>query len=147
MADFTIVPMGTEHLDAVALLEQLCFPHPWSRASLEEVLKNPCACFFAAEIDGKTAGYAGMHCASGECYVDNIAVFPEYRRVGAASALLHALIGYAKQESCEFISLEVRPSNRAARTLYESFGFQQEGLRKRFYSSPVEDALILTLHL
>lgn len=145
MAEILIVPMGPEHLDAAALLEQLCFSHPWSKSALEETLKNPCAYFFAAEWEGKTAGYAGMHCACGECYIDNIAVFPEYRRKGVASALLRSLIDCAKSENSEFLSLEVRPSNHGAIALYESFGFRREGVRKRFYSSPTEDALIMTL--
>ncbi len=147
MEEIKIVPMGPQHLDEAAVLERICFSQPWSRSALEESMNNPCSLFLAAEIDGAFAGYAGMHCACGECYIDNVSVFPQHRRKGAGSALLRGLIEYARGEGDEFISLEVRPSNRAAITLYESFGFRQVGVRKRYYSLPTEDALILTLPL
>ena len=45
------------------------------------------------------------------------------------------------------ISLEVRPSNTAAISLYKKLGFEEIGLRRGFYREPKEDALILNLDL
>ena len=60
------------------------------------------------------------------------------------SILLCALIAEALRQDAEFISLEVRPSNRAAVALYTKLGFLEEGRRRNFYTDPTEDALILT---
>ena len=55
-----------------------------------------------------------------------------------------ALIQEAQRQEAEFISLEVRPSNRAAVALYTKLGFAEEGRRKNYYTDPTEDALLLT---
>ena len=145
MSEIEIVPMERRHLDAAAELERLCFSQPWSRQGLEEELENPLAFFYVALLDGKTAGYAGMHCVAGEAYAANIAVFPECRRRGVGRALAQKLAESARSEGCSFLSLEARVSNESAVSLYRGLGFQEEGRRKRFYTSPQEDAVILTL--
>ncbi len=139
-----IVPMTKEHTADLAELERLCFSRPWSREALEAELNVPGAVFLVARQGGRVAGYAGMHCAADQCYMDNVAVFPEFRRQGVASALLTALEEAAKKRGGEFLSLEVRPSNGEAVRLYSRLGFREEGRRKGFYTAPVEDALILT---
>lgn len=139
-----IVRMAKEHIAPLTELESLCFSRPWSRAALEEELENPSAVFLVALEQEQVLGYAGMHCAWGECYVDNVAVFPGSRRQGAASALLAALEQAAVERGGEFLSLEVRPSNEAAVSLYRKLGFREEGRRKGFYADPPEDGLILT---
>ena len=148
-----ILPMTKEHTGTLAELERLCFSRPWSEEALLAELTNPVAAFFTA-VEGERKGeailgeailgYAGMHCASGECYLDNLAVFPQYRRQGAAKALLRALEEEAKRREGEFLSLEVRASNESAIALYRSMGFQEVGRRKFFYSDPREDGLIFT---
>lgn len=140
-----IVPMAERHLKKLSELERLCFSEPWTEAGLRAELSEPAAVFLAAELCGETAGYAGMHCVCGECYVDNIAVFPSFRRRGVGRALTEALIARARERNAEFFSLEVRTSNAPAVALYESLGLRQAGRRKNFYRSPPEDALILTL--
>lgn len=142
-----VIPMAPEHLDALAALERACFPRPWSREALEEELHNPAACFLVAVEGDRVLGYGGMHCAAGECYVDNIAVDPACRRQGVGTALVTALREAARARGGEFLSLEVRPSNTGAVALYTGLGFQSVGRRKNFYTQPVEDALLLTLGL
>ncbi len=145
MSGLRIVPMQEHHLDALAKLEKACFSTPWTRAGLAEELENPAAVFAVAEQNGVTAGYAGMTCVLDECYVDNVAVFPQYRRRGIARALMEHLIQAAKARNSSFLTLEVRASNTGAIQLYKALGFRQEGLRRSFYRLPPEDALILTL--
>lgn len=139
-----IVKMGAAHTEALARLEKLCFSSPWSREALLEELENPNAYFCVALLEGRVAGYAGMQCACGECYVVNVAVFPECRRRGAATALLSALEQEARRQGGEFLSLEVRASNCEAIRLYTKLGFEEAGRRKNFYSDPKEDGLIMT---
>ncbi len=139
--------MEERHLDDLARLERLCFSRPWSRQALKEELTNPAACFLVGEEAGEMLGYAGMHCAAGECYVDNVAVFPEARRQGVGRKLMEALLQAAAARGGEFLSLEVRPSNLEALALYRGLGFREVGRRRRFYDDPVEDGLLLTKDL
>lgn len=93
------------------------------------------------------AGYLGMHHVLDEGYIANVAVFPNYRRQGVASALLRHLVEYARSQALSFLSLEVRMSNFAAISLYDAFGFEKVGKRPGFYLDPPEDAWIMTLYL
>ncbi len=136
--------MSEEHLDALAELERICFSQPWSRESLAEELENDSAYFFVAETDGEVSGYAGFIITAGQSYITNVAVSPKYRRMGIATMLFERLFNIAEKYGLEFISLEVRPTNTAAVSLYSSLGFEEIGLRKNFYRNPTEDALIMT---
>ena len=83
----------------------------------------------------------------GEVYIDNIAVFYNYRGFGIGTALLKHLINVSKDENCDFLTLEVRVSNKPARKLYEKLGFKEVGVRKNFYDQPREDGIIYTKFL
>ena len=133
-----------EELDQAAALEAACFSHPWSRRTLEAELQNPTAVFYAACMGGRVAGYAGLHQVLDEGYIDNVAVFPAFRRRGVAGRLVGRLCAHARQEKLQFLTLEVRESNRGALALYQKWGFTQVGRRPRFYDDPQEDALLLT---
>jgi len=75
-----------------------------------------------------------------------VAVHPDYRRHGLGRAVVEALLQYARQNRFFEISLEVRASNRAAITLYETLGFSVCGTRRSFYQKPTEDALVMLWH-
>ena len=139
-----IVEMDAEHIEQLAELEQISFGEPWSVEGLLEELSNPTAVFRVALVDGQVAGYVGMHHIVDEGYITNNAVFPQYRRQGVATKLMKTLMKYAKDNEMSMLSLEVRPSNEAARKLYEDLGFSEEGRRKGFYRDPAEDGLIMT---
>lgn len=145
-----ICPMEERHIKELARLEALCFSAPWSEEGLGAELQSETAVFFVAEKEKEkkkeVLGYAGMHTVLGECYIDNIAVFPQYRGMGVGRMLTESLISWGKEHDALFITLEARSSNSAALGLYGSLGFQEVGRRKGFYSRPREDALILTLY-
>ena len=148
--NYKLVPMDKSHLQGIADIEKQCFSTPWTVPMLEEELDNLCACFIVAEgEDGSVLGYAGLHVAVDEGYIDNIAVREEYRRQGVGEALLgEALLGAFirfGREKLAFLTLEVRPSNEPAIRFYMKHGFAQVGRRKNFYSAPREDALLMTL--
>ena len=138
-----IVPMMQSHLDEIAELEQVCFSMPWSRSALNDELVNEFAVYFVAEDDaGKVAGYAGMHTMFDEAYITNVAVRPDMRRQGIATALLRRLESIAKMSEVTRMLLEVRESNDAARSAYEKQGFRPIAVRPRYYIKPTEDAII-----
>jgi len=142
---YEIVPMDRSHISQIAALERECFSQPWSEQLLEDALFDPQASFIVAEDgeEGNVLGYAGLHAVLDEGYIDNIAVIPDARRHGVASALLDVFCRFGAAKLA-FLTLEVRASNAAAIGLYEKYGFRQEGLRPDFYQQPKEDALIMT---
>ena len=144
MKAITIVSLNEAHLRSLAELESLCFPDPWSEASLREELTNPCARFLVALCEGEIAGYLGCHHLADEGFITNVAVFPAWRRRGVARALLRAAQTQAR--SLTRLSLEVRVSNTAAIALYESLGFVPDGIRPRFYAHPTEDAALYSYY-
>ena len=138
--DVTVEKMNESHLDDVAEIENACFAHPWSRKDLEAQLSIDTSHFIVASLNGRAVGYMGLQIFSGEGYVTNVAVLPEYRRRGIAEALVTAQM----KNDMRFISLEVRKSNAAAIALYEKMGYKNIGIRKKFYEKPVEDAVIMS---
>ena len=140
-----IVPMTADHLDEVAELERICFSTPWSRNMLAEELDNYLSAFLVALDDsGAVVGYAGLQSVLDEGYITNVAVRPECRRQGVASALLQVFLDFAKGHGLAFLTLEVRASNYDAIALYGSRGFRSVGRRKNYYEHPREDAIIMT---
>ena len=144
--DVRIVPMTHEHLDEVAALERVCFSAPWSRNMLAEELDNACSAYLVAvdKEDGSVVGYAGLLVVADEGYITNVAVRPESRRGGVASALLDVFVDFAVGSHLAFLTLEVRASNYGAIALYGSRGFRGVGRRPNYYEHPKEDAIIMT---
>lgn len=147
MKNCTIAPLREEHILEIARLEAVCFSSSRTEEALLAELTNDTAVFFVALCENKVAGYAGMHCILDECYIDNIAIFPAYRRQGIAGALLDALEDYARAHGASFLTLEVRVSNMPAIRLYRGKGYQEVGARPNYYNKPREDALLLTKYL
>ncbi|MBR5523852.1 MAG: ribosomal protein S18-alanine N-acetyltransferase [Clostridia bacterium] len=142
-----ILPMEPQHVQSLAQLERACFAAPWSAEGLAEELDNPHAVFRVAEDDaGAVLGYVGMHHLVDEGFVTNVAVDPAARRQGVARGLLAALAAYGVEHGLYRITLEVRVSNTAAISLYESAGYRLDGVRPGFYRNPTEDAAIYSLY-
>lgn len=141
---YEIVPMDRSHIPQIAKLEQACFSTPWSERMLEDALFDTQASFIVAEDEeGHILGYAGLHAILDEGYIDNVAVEPDARKHGVASALLDVFCRFGAA-NLAFLSLEVRASNAPAIGLYEKYGFQKAGMRPGYYQHPREDALIMT---
>ena len=139
-----IVPMSEEYVQQIAEIEKLCFSAPWSEEGIREELSNENSHFLAAVCGEKVLGYIGAQEICGEAYIANVAVHPEYRRMGLGERLISEAAEGAKTRLCEFITLEVRKSNAPAIALYRKEGYNIAGERKNFYSDPVENGLIMT---
>lgn len=140
---YEILPMNADDVSGIALIERECFSSPWTEEGIEEELHNPNAHFLCAKAE-EILGYIGVQEICGEAYITNIAVFSKFRRNGIARELLKAACRGANKRKCEFITLEVRESNSPAISLYESEGFERVGMRKAFYSNPIENGIIYT---
>ena len=89
-------------------------------------------------------GFAGFWMMAGEAHIINIAVQESYRRQGIGELLLISIIDRALELNAQIVTLEVRVSNTAARTLYSNYGFVQVGLRRGYYSDNREDGVLLS---
>ena len=143
--NYTIVPMNTSHIPQVEEIERACFPDPWSKKLLEDLLAEEHALTLAAVAgDGAVLGYVSLSWVLDEGYINNVAVRPDCRRMGIATALLEALRRQGVEKGLSFLTLEVRESNRGARALYAGLGFAEAGQRRGYYLPPKEDAIIMT---
>jgi ribosomal-protein-alanine N-acetyltransferase len=100
-------------------------------------------CFVVRDDDRRIVGYCSFWRVLDELHVNNLAVAPSQRGRGAGTALMLEVLKEAARMGAHRATLEVRRSNEAARRLYERLGFVVAGVRHGYYSSPVEDALIL----
>ena len=135
--------MTEQTVPAVARLEAVCFPDPWSEASVAEELDNPLSLWLVAVENGEVIGYAGSQAVLDAADIMNVAVAPDHRRRGIARLLLLQLEEEMRQRDVASLSLEVRVSNLAAQALYAALGYQEVGRRPNYYRKPREDALIL----
>ena len=127
--DFTIVPITDTHLDQIEALEKICFSDPWSRKTLEDIVASESGVNLAAvDPAGLVLGYISLYRVLDEGYINNVAVRPEARRQGVATALLQELRRQGGELA--FITLEVRESNQGARTLYDGLGYREAGRRR-----------------
>ena len=139
-----ISPMLPEHLDAILAIEQVSFPTPWSRmAFTSELYDNEFAYYFVGLHGTEPIGYAGMWLITDEAHVTNVAVHPVYRHQGVGRLLLMEMFQQALARGCKRITLEVRPSNLVARSLYGQLGFIEAGIRQGYYTDTKEDAIIM----
>jgi len=92
-------------------------------------------------------GYLVARRVDAEWELENIVVSKTARRRGVGTRLLDELITHARAGHATCIFLEVRESNQSARALYRKAGFQETGLRKGYYSTPAEDAILCQLSL
>jgi|PlaIllAssembly_1097288.scaffolds.fasta_scaffold00532_2 ribosomal-protein-alanine N-acetyltransferase len=143
--DYVIEEMSMMDLPGVLEIERLSFPAAWSERMFRDELKSPLSRNFVARraSDLRVAGYINFWIFAGEVHLNNVAVHPELRGKGIGSLLLGHMVMKAKHEDARWLTLEVRPSNRAAIALYEKFGFKVKGIRPRYYTDTLEDAFIM----
>lgn len=135
--------MSKADLEEVYQIEKESFQDPWSKNSFIEAISNKNNIYLVAIVDGLIAGYCGCYGVAGEGYIYNVAVGKNYRRQGIGFRLLQDLIEAAKSRGIESLTLEVRKSNLPAIKLYKKLGFVEAGIRKDFYTKPLEDAIIM----
>lgn len=146
MSGLSIRRMQPEDIDAVLVVENQAFTTPWSRNAFEEEIgNNDLAHYLVLADNGLITGYAGFWLVVDEAHVTNIALSSEYQGRGLGALLLEHLILAAKLAGAVSMTLEVRPSNTAARKLYARRGFTERGIRPNYYADIGEDALIMWL--
>jgi ribosomal-protein-alanine N-acetyltransferase len=130
-------------LNAIDAIERLSYPTPWSRSMFAGELAKPASMCLGAFEGGRLAGYLIISRYVDAWHVMNIAVDPEFRRRGIATALLEKLFELTDDGGRRGYTLEVRVSNEGAIKLYERLGFTGRGIRRGYYTDNREDALIM----
>ncbi|HTU13849.1 MAG TPA: ribosomal protein S18-alanine N-acetyltransferase [Solirubrobacterales bacterium] len=122
-------------------IERRSFSSPWSPGMFVLEMSKDTSVTLAAVIEDRPVGYAVFSRYDAAWHLMNIAVAPEHRRHRIASTLIEGAL--AEIGPAAPVTLEVRPSNRSAIALYETFGFRSYGHRKGYYSDNGEDAIVM----
>lgn len=141
--NISICVMTAADTEAVAAMEESIFNEPWKLRDFEELLDKPDRGCIVAKADNEIAGCVVFHNIAGDVDITNVQVKVEYRGRGIGKHLMTEAMEKARAAGGERFTLEVRKSNLAAISLYESLGFAAEGKRKDFYRNPREDAIIM----
>ncbi len=152
-AKVSIRDATSRDLPRIFEIERLAFPHPWSLDSFRRELALPFSRLMVADADvvrgsdgGPLAGFLCRWLVAEECHILNVAVHPTMRRLGIGGELMSEAIAESKAKNIHLITLEVRRSNLAARTLYRKLNFEERRLRKNYYGLG-EDAIVMELEL
>ena len=129
-----------DELPAIAALERESFTVPWTLAQLIESRSADIVVMKTASVEGTVVGYLCATYILGEAEIQRIAVNPAFRRQGHARTLLES---FFREYSPDVTFLDVRASNIPAQELYKSEDFEICGIRKNYYDSPVEDAVLM----
>ena len=142
----TIEPLeSASDLDAVLAIEEASFTSPWTREMYLAEFENAGVsyCYLARDESRQVLGFCSFWRVLDELHINNLAVAPAHRRRGIGAALLRAVLTEGARLGARRATLEVRRSNDAARYLYERLGFATAGVRRAYYTNPIEDAVVL----
>jgi ribosomal-protein-alanine N-acetyltransferase len=143
---WTIEPLtSSDGIDEIMAVEQSSFTNPWTREMYLAELDHQGVSFLYVARDeaGRVIGFCSFWRVLDEFHINNLAVDPAWRRLGVARALLSHVLSEGVKKGARRATLEVRRSNEAAQQLYANFGFSVAGVRRDYYTKPVEDALVL----
>jgi [ribosomal protein S18]-alanine N-acetyltransferase len=141
--------MTKQDIDQVLAIEQSSFSTPWSRNLFLSEFRSPAVSMLLvalADAPVRTViGYIVCWVVTDELHILNLAVTEPARRRGIGKMLVLAAVAQGGRKGVKRALLEVRASNSAAQKLYSDIGFTGSGIRRDYYDSPQEDAVIMTL--
>lgn len=144
MTQLTLQHLNHTQLDQVVALDQRCFGQLWSAEQYQREFDSPNSDLLVL-VQTTTQTVLAYGCVwqiVDEAHVTIVAVHPDYRRRGFGQLMMWGIIQSAIQRGLTRATLEVKASNQSAIHLYEQFGFETAGRRKKYYADG-EDALIL----
>ncbi|MGF9967071.1 ribosomal protein S18-alanine N-acetyltransferase [Bacillus rhizoplanae] len=140
--------MKEEDIPQIVAIEESSFATPWTAEAFErEINMNEYAHYVVMETEEGILGYCGLWIILDESHITNIAILPQYRGQRLGEALLQEVINKARDLGANTMTLEVRVSNEVAKKLYRRHGFQNGGIRKRYYTDNYEDGLVMWVNL
>ena len=142
--------MEERDLPSVLEIEKVSFPNPWHESTFKGEIQHRPISYPLVVVHmtlNKVIGYVIFWVIGEEVQINNIAVHPDFRRLGIGEQVLRQVIEQVKWGGANFVTLEVRPSNIGALILYKKIGFKMLGVRKDYYTNPSEDAFVLGQHI
>ena len=141
--DVELIRLTDDYIDQMMAIENLSFTQPWSKASyLHDLNENPSAYYSGCLYENKLIGYAGVWQIMDEGHISNVAVHPDFRGMRIGELLLRDIFCFCMKHGIARVTLEVRKSNLSAQKLYERLGFENAGIRPKYYEDNHEDAYI-----
>ncbi len=154
-----IVPLEDRHISSLLQIQAAC-PEvaQWTAADYQRVSSGDISGWVAeadSALDGSrgtapgdsVVGFIVVRRVGTDVEILNFAVAESSRRAGVGSGLLRAVLTWSRSLGVKQAMLEVRATNKTALHFYTRHNFQIVGRRPRYYSSPVDDALLLTAFL
>lgn len=118
----------------------------WTDSILKKELEDTNSKYIVIRKENEIVGFAGIWISPVDCQITNIVVRKTYRKQGIGCLLLERLIEIAKETEFDILGLEVNEKNIPAIKLYEKYGFEKVGVRKRYYNN-VDDAILMDLKI
>jgi len=140
------IPEDLPHIRAIE--QQASTAAHWSEREYEALFASdaPTRIGLVAIEESSTpqlAGFVIARCTLDAWEIENVVVGEKHRRHGIGTKLIQELLRRASKGGAVSVLLEVRDSNVAARRLYETLGFSEQGRRRNYYQQPGEDAILL----
>jgi len=144
--EHSLHPLRVKDIERVYEIEVDVYTEPWSPDLLEDSLKAPMTYSLAIFDQQLCVAYGLYQVVFTEGHLLNLAVARDYQGFGLGSALLDKILEDSSRRGAASFFLEVRPSNRGAKALYQKRGFQPLMLRDSYYRDG-EAALIMILDI
>jgi len=146
-ANYEIESIGPEDLDEIVAIENVSYPSPWPKQIFEREIEAQNSYKRIIRFSGSVVAYIVTWTIHDEVHILNIAVHPDFRKIGLGEMLLRDCLGFSSERGLKLAVLEVRTSNSGAIKLYEKIGFRTLRVRKKYYSDTGEDAYVMLYEL
>lgn len=151
LLELRLKPLTDRQLNAVVKLDKLCLGGLWSQEGYQRELNSPNSELLVLSASGdrdlspkeRIIGVGCFWAILEEAHITILAIHPDCQSQGLGQVLLWTLLQKAARQKLDRATLEVRSSNQVALSLYQKFGFEVAGRRKKYYQNNNEDALIL----
>lgn len=142
-------PADIADLEAIWAIESDVFGRDaWSLELMREELTADHRSYLAlVDEGGAILGYGGLLAVGEEGDIQTIALVPGARGGGHGRRLMRALLDAARGRGVREVFLEVRADNPVARGLYSSLGFEELGVRPRYYQPDGVDAIVMRVRI
>lgn len=113
----------------------------WNFNVLKSEFENDDSCLYLAKMDEDIVGFFALKMGPFEIDIMNIVVRKDMRNKKIGTCLMEKIIEIFDKSKKEKINLEVNENNISAIKLYEKFGFEKVGIRKKYYGD--DDAILM----
>ncbi|MGL6199863.1 MAG: ribosomal protein S18-alanine N-acetyltransferase [Lachnospiraceae bacterium] len=136
--------MNEAEIAAIADIEKRMFSASWSEETIRDSWNKMPSTFLVAVDKERIIGFLIFFYVLDEGEIIRIVVEKKYQRKGVGSLLFAELEKICREKEIIKLMLEVRKSNFPAVKFYRKHGFETDGIRKDYYGTPSEDAVLMS---